>query len=344
MTEASHQIASSPLPPPAPRAATVGVSAGAESASPTRRAPSSPLGSAGEALIRGDWVYERLPLQKTRRRNRDVFVQIGLFRTGGDLGLAGRRTGYLQLVGRLKDMRSSAVENIAAGGGGRAACASRWWSTSRASVPHAKKTASWSRSRSRSTAPPTRPSWPPIAASAPRGVQGAERHPHSRRGAADRRRQAPAPAHRGPLRRALMRFAVVGAAWIGARTSAPRSPWRRRRDPDRGERTSSPRHAGARRARGAPAATSDADLRDGRLRRDPRRRCGLPRPQDPQPARRGRAVAGAALAPGAAVIAAQNGLPWWGILRRHPGALEDLRLQQASTSVAESRRPSMSTA
>ena len=35
---------------------------------------------------------------------------------------------------------------------------------------------------------------------------------------------------------------------------------------------------------------------------------------------------GAALAPGAAVIAAQNGVPWW-YFQRQPGAFEDLRLE-----------------
>jgi acyl-CoA synthetase (AMP-forming)/AMP-acid ligase II len=108
MTEASHQIASNPLPPPAPRAATVGVSAGAEIRIADAAGAELPLGSAGEVLIRGPGLtsgYLGNP-----EANRDAFVD-GWFRTG-DLGsLDG--DGYLQLVGRLKEMILRGGENIA---------------------------------------------------------------------------------------------------------------------------------------------------------------------------------------------------------------------------------------
>lgn len=108
MTEASHQIASNPLPPPAPRASTVGVSAGAEIRIADPSGAALPLGSAGEVLIRGPGVtsgYLGNP-----EANEAAFVD-GWFRTG-DLGsLDG--DGYLQLVGRLKEMILRGGENIA---------------------------------------------------------------------------------------------------------------------------------------------------------------------------------------------------------------------------------------
>ena len=108
----------------------------------------------------------------------------GWFRTG-DLGsLDG--DGYLQLVGRLKEMILRGGENIAP---------AEVEDVLRAhpavvdvacfGLPDAKY-GELSRPRSRSTAPPTRASWPPLPG-ASRGVQGAERDPHSRRGATDRR-------------------------------------------------------------------------------------------------------------------------------------------------------------
>ncbi len=108
MTEASHQIASNPLPPPAPRASTVGVAAGAEIRIADPAGGELPLGSAGEVLIRGPGLttgYLGNP-----EANAEAFVD-GWFRTG-DLGsLDG--DGYLSLVGRLKEMILRGGENIA---------------------------------------------------------------------------------------------------------------------------------------------------------------------------------------------------------------------------------------
>ena len=82
MTEASHQIASNPLPPPAPRASTVGVAAGAEIRIADKAGAELPLGDAGEVLIRGPGLttgYLGNP-----EANAEGFVD-GWFRTG-DLG------------------------------------------------------------------------------------------------------------------------------------------------------------------------------------------------------------------------------------------------------------------
>jgi acyl-CoA synthetase (AMP-forming)/AMP-acid ligase II len=108
MTEASHQIASNPLPPPAPRASTVGVAAGAEIRIADKAGAELPLGDAGEVLIRGPGLttgYLGNP-----EANAEAFVD-GWFRTG-DLGSVDG-DGYLTLVGRLKEMILRGGENIA---------------------------------------------------------------------------------------------------------------------------------------------------------------------------------------------------------------------------------------
>ena len=215
MTEASHQIASNPLPPPAPRASTVGVAAGAEIRIADKAGGELPAGEAGEVQIRGAGVtsgYLGNP-----EANREAFVD-GWFRTG-DLGsLDG--DGYLTLVGRLKEMILRGGENIAPAevedvlrahpAVVDAACFG---------LPDAKYgelvAVAVSLTGRRRLQRADRP-----LPGAARGVQGAERDPHPRRDSADAHRQAPAPAHRGPLRRSLMRFAVVGAGAIGAYVGA----------------------------------------------------------------------------------------------------------------------------
>ena len=108
MTEASHQIASNPLPPPAPRASTVGVSAGAEIRIADAAGAELRLGEAGEVLIRGPGLTTGY-LGNTEA-NAEAFVD-GWFRTG-DLGSVDG-DGYLTLVGRLKEMILRGGENIA---------------------------------------------------------------------------------------------------------------------------------------------------------------------------------------------------------------------------------------
>ena len=108
MTEASHQIASNPLPPRRRGASTVGVAAGAEIRIADKAGAELPLGDAGEVLIRGPGLttgYLGNP-----EANAEAFVD-GWFRTG-DLGSVDG-DGYLTLVGRLKEMILRGGENIA---------------------------------------------------------------------------------------------------------------------------------------------------------------------------------------------------------------------------------------
>ena len=143
----------------------------------------------------------------------------GWFRTG-DLRLAGRR--------RLPHARRppqgddpARRREHRARRRSRTCCAlTRRWSTPRASGSPTRSTASWSPCRGLAQRRGRRQRADRPLPGAARGVQGAERDPHPRRDPADRHRQAPAPAHRGPLRRSLMRFAVVGAGAIGAYVGA----------------------------------------------------------------------------------------------------------------------------
>jgi acyl-CoA synthetase (AMP-forming)/AMP-acid ligase II len=108
MTEASHQIASNPLPPPAPRASTVGVAAGAEIRIADPAGAELLTGTPGEVLIRGPGLTSGY--LGNSEANREAFVD-GWFRTG-DLGTLDG-DGYLSLVGRLKEMILRGGENIA---------------------------------------------------------------------------------------------------------------------------------------------------------------------------------------------------------------------------------------
>jgi acyl-CoA synthetase (AMP-forming)/AMP-acid ligase II len=106
MTEASHQIASNPLPPAARVAGAVGVPIGAEVRIVSRSGQIAPDGTAGEVQIRGPAVtpgYVGNP-----EANAEAFVD-GWFRTG-DLGVL--ENGYLRLEGRLKEMILRGGENV----------------------------------------------------------------------------------------------------------------------------------------------------------------------------------------------------------------------------------------
>ena len=99
MTEASHQIASNPLPPLERKPGTVGLAAGAEVAIMSREGRILSAGEIAEIVIRGDNVtrgYENNP-----EANRDAFVD-GWFRTG-DQGTLDD-DGFLTITGRLKEM------------------------------------------------------------------------------------------------------------------------------------------------------------------------------------------------------------------------------------------------
>jgi acyl-CoA synthetase (AMP-forming)/AMP-acid ligase II len=108
MTEASHQMASNPLPPDARYAGSVGRGTGVDIAIFDEAGKSMPDGAPGEVVIRGPNVmygYENNP-----QANAASFVD-GWFRTG-DLGTLDHAR-YLRLIGRLKELINRGGEKIA---------------------------------------------------------------------------------------------------------------------------------------------------------------------------------------------------------------------------------------
>jgi oxalate---CoA ligase len=106
MTEASHQMASNPLPPAERIPGSVGVATGVELGIIDAGRNLLPAGSYGEVVIRGAGVtpgYVGNP-----EANADAFFD-GWFRTG-DRGVI--EQGYLRLEGRLKEMILRGGENI----------------------------------------------------------------------------------------------------------------------------------------------------------------------------------------------------------------------------------------
>ena len=107
MTEASHQMASNPLPPAARKPGSVGMAAGPEIAIMDEAGRLLTQGETGEIVIRGANVtagYENNP-----KANGDAFVD-GWFRTG-DQGVLDEG-GYLTLTGRLKEIINRGGEKI----------------------------------------------------------------------------------------------------------------------------------------------------------------------------------------------------------------------------------------
>lgn len=107
MTEAAHQIASNPLPP-APRApGSVGLGTGVRLGVMDEQGDLLTLGASGEVVIQGPNVidgYDNNP-----EADAAAFTK-GWFRTG-DLGVLDA-SGYLTLVGRLKEMINRGGEKI----------------------------------------------------------------------------------------------------------------------------------------------------------------------------------------------------------------------------------------
>ncbi len=108
MTEASHQMASNPLPPRPHHAGSVGLAAGPEIAIMDDTGAMRAAGEVGEVVIRGRNVtagYENNP-----DANANAFTN-GWFRTGdqGCLDAAG----YLRLTGRLKEIINRGGEKVA---------------------------------------------------------------------------------------------------------------------------------------------------------------------------------------------------------------------------------------
>ena len=107
MTEATHQMASNPLPPAVRKPGTVGLPAGPQVAIMGEDGTLLPAGGIGEIVIRGANVtagYENNP-----KANSEAFVD-GWFRTG-DQGTMDAE-GYLSLTGRLKEIINRGGEKI----------------------------------------------------------------------------------------------------------------------------------------------------------------------------------------------------------------------------------------
>jgi oxalate---CoA ligase len=110
MTEASHQMASNPLPPAPRRPGTVGVGTGVRLGVMTDAGAVLPHGSvdSGEVVIQGPNVIDGY--SNNPEANAASFVD-GWFRTG-DQGTIDA-SGYLSLIGRLKEMINRGGEKIA---------------------------------------------------------------------------------------------------------------------------------------------------------------------------------------------------------------------------------------
>jgi acyl-CoA synthetase (AMP-forming)/AMP-acid ligase II len=107
MTEASHQMASNPLPPAKRIPGSVGIAAGPEIAIMDNDGKLLGPGVIGEVVIRGENVtlgYENNP-----KANAEAFVN-GWFRTGDQGSLTS--DGYLTLTGRVKEIINRGGEKI----------------------------------------------------------------------------------------------------------------------------------------------------------------------------------------------------------------------------------------
>jgi amino acid adenylation domain-containing protein len=108
MTEGSHQVATNPLPPAARKPGTVGMASGTEIAILTEYEVHTEPARIGEVVVRGPSITTGY--RDNTEANACAFHD-GWFRTG-DLGQLDS-DGYLQLVGRLKEMINRGGEKIA---------------------------------------------------------------------------------------------------------------------------------------------------------------------------------------------------------------------------------------
>ena len=107
MTEAAHQMASSPLPPGKRIPGSVGMAAGPEVAIMDNSGNLLAAGEIGEIVIRGDNVT--LGYENNDKANAEGFIN-GWFRTG-DQGTM-TSDGYVTLTGRLKEIINRGGEKI----------------------------------------------------------------------------------------------------------------------------------------------------------------------------------------------------------------------------------------
>ncbi len=107
MTEASHQMASNPLPPAVAKPGSVGRATGIEMSIMDKEGHHLPQGERGEVVIRGPTVIQAY--EKNPEANAQAFTD-GWFRTG-DEGYFDE-DGYLFLTGRLKEIINRGGEKI----------------------------------------------------------------------------------------------------------------------------------------------------------------------------------------------------------------------------------------
>jgi acyl-CoA synthetase (AMP-forming)/AMP-acid ligase II len=107
MTEAAHQMASNPLPPAERKAGSVGPGTAVEIAVLDQAGEQVPPGTVGEVSIKGANVFRGY--EGNAEANAESFSN-GWFRTG-DQGYLDR-SGYLTLVGRLKELINRGGEKI----------------------------------------------------------------------------------------------------------------------------------------------------------------------------------------------------------------------------------------
>ena len=108
MTEATHQVASNPLPPKRRKPGSVGTATGGEIAVMPENSPRLlPHNSVGEIVVRGETVIAGY--EGDAEANRDAFCD-GWFRTG-DQGCIDAE-GYVWLQGRLKELINRGGEKI----------------------------------------------------------------------------------------------------------------------------------------------------------------------------------------------------------------------------------------
>jgi oxalate---CoA ligase len=110
MTEASHQIASNPLPPGKPKAGSVGLAAGPAIAILDDAGNQLPPAVSGEIALRGDNVMSSYLDDPAANQ---LAFRNGWFRTG-DVGHLDSE-GYLFLTGRLKEIINRGGEKISPG-------------------------------------------------------------------------------------------------------------------------------------------------------------------------------------------------------------------------------------
>ncbi len=108
MTEASHQMASNPLPPKPHYPGSVGIAAGPEIAIVDDDGEPLAAGEIGEIVIRGANVMSGY--ENNDKANAEAFTKHGWFRTGDQGSLTPE--GYLSLTGRLKEIIKRGGENI----------------------------------------------------------------------------------------------------------------------------------------------------------------------------------------------------------------------------------------